>query len=192
MIVLGPQASSPARAAKNQLRFIERLKCYWLSWTRAGEDACGPRTIVPGSIATHPSSSREPLAPLRRQDLVAYLHTVDWRTDRAVGSSRSRSSVCVASGNQTGSCRAGVGGYEYGSSRRAEARSRRGPRRCHRHSHRYLHRLRNHSFVGRGRAQRHGRPHDQLLATADYGNRNGIRQDSAGGKTHNRPVRRSS
>ena len=32
--------------AKNQLRFIEWLEGNWLSWTWAGGDACGPRTIV--------------------------------------------------------------------------------------------------------------------------------------------------
>ena len=47
IVVLGPQASSPARVEKNQFELIECLKNpSWLGWTRAGEDACGPRTTM--------------------------------------------------------------------------------------------------------------------------------------------------
>ena len=47
MIVLGPQASPPARAKKNHEQLAEPLDdTSWFFLTRAGEDACGPSTIV--------------------------------------------------------------------------------------------------------------------------------------------------
>src|SRR6185369_357451 len=49
--VLGPQASPPARVENNQLNFIDaqNVSCVppsGLRGTRAGGDACGPRTMI--------------------------------------------------------------------------------------------------------------------------------------------------
>jgi len=62
-IILGPQASPPARAQHNQEHLPESLdEMSWFFSTRAGGDACGPRTMASSSIrdARVRSSSRLP------------------------------------------------------------------------------------------------------------------------------------
>ena len=47
IVVLGPQASSPARVQPNQRRVPELVdKTNWFFFARAGGDACGPSTTM--------------------------------------------------------------------------------------------------------------------------------------------------
>jgi len=50
--VLGPQASPPARAAKNQLRFYRVTERVLVELDTGRRDACGPSMIVPDAFTT--------------------------------------------------------------------------------------------------------------------------------------------